>query len=89
MILGRLGPDEAGPAIGQPVNGARHTTVGTLRAAGFDVTHTPSAENDRHVSVITKGWWRDKDSEASKAFQKCFDAPVWHEEQDESRGETS
>lgn len=86
MILGRLAPDEAGPAIGQPVNGARHTTVGALRAAGFQVEHDPSNENPQHVSVTAKGRWADKDSAASAAFQKCFGEPVWH---DEPRGDAS
>lgn len=78
MMLGRLTPDEAGPVIGQPANGARHVTVGTLRAAGFDVVHSPSPENPTHVSVIARGDW-GKECDDSH-LNGCFEEAEWHEE---------
>lgn len=80
MILGHWSAKEAGPKIGQPGSGARHTTVGKLQQAGFIVKRTPSAENPEHVSVSVKGeWTRDH----GDAFNACFKPPEWTEEQEE------
>lgn len=80
VVLGHLSPKDVGPKIGQPSGGARYTTVGTLRTAGFIVKHTPNQENPEHVSVhVTDEWTRDH----GDRFNACFGEPEWVDDQEE------
>lgn len=55
-------------------DGVRYTTVGTLRAAGYAVTHTPSRAIPGHVSVTwVDRWTEDQDT----GFDACFGGPLW------------
>src|SRR5580704_10361899 len=49
----------------------RVTTVGTLRAAGFRVVHSPTKTNRLHVSVYgpEQAEW---DSDLAEKFNACF-----------------
>lgn len=81
MILGRYTPQQASQAIGLfrtlDGDGARYTTVGDLRRAGFTVTHSPTARNADHVSVSAPNGWT---SQHAEEFNKCFNDVQWHEE---------
>lgn len=78
LLAGRLTGAEAGAIVrnDQTViqfpegHGARHTTAGTLRAAGFMVFHSPSKKNPRHVSAQWPESWDDR---VSEAFDECFE----------------
>jgi hypothetical protein len=74
LLAGGFSPLEAGDrvrrqALNDGTDAARYTTAGALRAAGFDVTHTPTKRNADHVSVEFVGEWDDK---ASVRFDACF-----------------
>lgn len=54
---------------------ARYTTAGTLRAAGFRVTHSPTRGNPLHVSVFPPSGPHgpgDWDEGMATSFDKCF-----------------
>jgi hypothetical protein len=60
-------------------DGVRYAIVGTLRAAGFTVTHTPSAAIPGHVSVTwVDSWTAEQDTD----FDACFGKPQWRERGD-------
>jgi hypothetical protein len=47
----------------------RHTTVGTLRQAGFTVERRPTKKNPDHVGVTSRSHW---DDQVAKTFNECF-----------------
>lgn len=57
------------PAI--DTDGVRHARVGDLRAAGFEVIHTPTRMNPEHASIQAVQSWVDR------SFTECFDEIVW------------
>lgn len=81
LMTGHCTPEEASLATGhiaaQPGDGARYTTAGELRAAGFTVTHSPTRRNPDHVSVAAPGDWS---VDCGEEFAKCFDRVEWLEE---------
>lgn len=85
LMIGHCTPTEAALAIGQfsahHGDGARYTTVGELRGAGFTVTHTPNRRNPDHVSVAAKGDWTP---ERGNEFAKCFKQVEWLGQEGES-----
>ncbi len=52
---GGVGVSEAELSKGLPQNKISSTTVGELRAKGYDVVSSPTAKNPNHVSIITRG----------------------------------
>jgi hypothetical protein len=80
IVVGFVPVDQLGPKIGQPSSGARYSTVGKLREAGFTVLHTPTRENPDHGSVYAKGDWTPQ---CGQAFNACFGTPVWVEDTQE------
>lgn len=81
MIFGRVTVAEAKACVGLPgataSDGARYTTVGALRAAGFVVKRSPTRRNEKHVSVLLPGQvWGD---DHAARFNECFiEPPTWH-----------
>lgn len=57
-------------------DGARYTTAGELRGAGFTVEHSPNRRNPDHVSVSYSADW---DAEVALLFKSCFADPTWGE----------
>lgn len=81
MTKGRVSPGEAHRFVGLQAprggDGVRWTTVGTLRAVGFQVEPKPSQANPNHVRVTPEGgvMWTDQHAEL---FDGCFtEASQW------------
>lgn len=88
LLAGKLSVHEAVARVmprrahAQPGDGVRHTTVETLRRAGFIVRATPTRRNSYHVSVLlddSREWTDD----VCQLFDACFDVPIWKEGDDE------
>jgi len=80
-ILGELTPAEARRRVrrvGAPTgdDGVRYARVGDLRAAYFEVRHTPWPGNTLHVSIRYPSEWDDA---VAGTFNRCFSDPVWHQ----------
>lgn len=75
VLRGQLDVDEAAYyvrlQVHEPYEGdsVRHTTVGNLRAAGFEVLLTPSRRIPIHVSVSREAEWVENDRHR---FDECF-----------------
>jgi hypothetical protein len=71
-------PTAAGVCVrgfAQPrIDACRWTTAGSLRRAGFSVTHAPEIFNPHHVLVGHDGTW---DNNTSRRFHSAFEA--WSE----------
>jgi hypothetical protein len=80
IVVGYVAAEDLGPLIGQTSSGARYSTVGKLRRAGFTVQHSPSQENLNHATVSVKGDWTP---EQGHAFNTCFGQPTWIEDPQE------
>jgi hypothetical protein len=82
LIRGRLSVDEVFRVVNRGTDkaydddGARYTTVGELRAAGFRVGATPSRLIPGHVSVTLddETAWTD---DVCVTFSACFTEPAW------------
>jgi len=68
---GGVGLSERELSIGLPQNKISITTVGELRAKGYDVVSSPTANNPNHVSIITPGGQVLTDAEAAN-LQSTF-----------------
>ncbi len=81
VIRGALTPEEAlrrvrkGMSTATRDDGVRRATVGTLRDAGFILTHTPTNRNPDHVSVTYPGDW---ERDVALLFKTCFATTEWH-----------
>jgi len=83
-IIGQVTPAEGrrrvrGPRSGPPTrdDGIRYALVADLEKEGFRVTDTGWPGNTKHVSISYPGEWDDT---VAGKFNKCFGAPLWHEE---------
>jgi hypothetical protein len=81
MTRGRLEPGQAHRVVGLQAaredDGVRWTTVGTLRAAGFQAHARPTQGNPNHVTVSLDGGgqWSERHADL---FDQCFtEAPQW------------
>lgn len=85
LMIGHCTPTEAALSVGHLAphrgDGARYTTVGELRGAGFTVTHSPNPRNPGHVSVAAEGDWT---AERGSEFAKCFKQVEWLGQEGES-----
>ena len=62
--------------LGRPCQASdrvRETTVGRLRAAGFDVMSTPTGRNRDHVSITVPGSRVPWDDAEQERFDSCFE----------------
>lgn len=86
LLLGTLTPEEAAKRVRKgrwpPADddGARHTTVGALRAQGFLVRYTHRPANRLHVSaeVPDDRIW---DDDTRARFDNCFGDPQYVKQQ--------
>ncbi|BFU47885.1 hypothetical protein [Krasilnikovia sp. MM14-A1004] len=78
LILGRQTPMAAALLVTktvQPGAAARYTTVGRLRAVGFEVRHSPTPGNPLHVSVYPPSdseGFKEWDDAMASTFDQCF-----------------
>lgn len=76
VLIGKQSPYEAADLIRggvrDPSDRVRRTLVGTLRAAGFEVTHAPSPRIPDHAVVRHAGAWTEQ---VAQAFDACFGEP--------------
>lgn len=78
MIYGRVDADQASLLVRKflaPFRDVRHVRAGTLRRAGFRVTHSPTSKNQLHVSVhppAEQGTDVEWDDAVASIFAECF-----------------
>jgi hypothetical protein len=79
LIVGRYSTEESSILIrGRPSftpedDRVRHTTIGTLRRAGFVPRHKPNRLNPNHIVVVHETQGVDWNGDAVLTFTMCFD----------------
>jgi hypothetical protein len=77
LIRGKVSIEQASQLVRerglQPGDAVRHTTVGCLKDAGFEVRHSPLRGFRDHCSVKWPNLW---DDEVERRFEECWNEPI-------------
>ena len=79
VLLGRVAVGDAARLVRGRLlvgDGVRFASVGALRLAGFNVSHTPSRRIPMHASIERVRVWDDR---AGRRFDSTYSEPQFHE----------